>query len=311
MVIDFKEIPKANSGDGLQDTFELFSRDFFEDIGFEIVQHPDRGADGKKDLIISETRNGIAGKTTVKWLVSCKHYAHSGRSVSDTDEPDILDRVAAHKCNGFIGIYSTLAATSLSGKLTGFSDRIEYQIFDRERIEKKLLSNPKGIKLARRYFQNSIDKYIAEHPKPASIFKEKLEIKCDNCGKDLLTTRNGIFVILQDNGNYALSNSRRIYSKEKDVYFSCKGNCDTILENRFRKLGLKRGGWEDIDDLMIPTLFLRNIVAYMNQLTDQEVAIEAHEKMKQLYIGVFPHIARNLTEKEKERVESLVEIGLW
>jgi hypothetical protein len=312
MVIDFTEIPKANSGDGLQDTFELFSRDFLEDLGFEILQHPDRGADGKKDLIVAETRNGVAGKTTIKWLVSCKHYAHSGKSVNDTDEPDIIDRCAAHKCNGFIGVYSTLAATSLSGKLTGYSDKIEHQIFDRERIEKKLLGNQQGIKLARRYFPKSIEKFITENPKPASIFKEKPEIKCDNCGKDLLTTKNGIFVVLQESGdNYKTTKSGYKYKEEKDVYFSCKGYCDTTLENKYRKQGLWSGGWEDIDDLMIPTLFLKNIMAYMNQLTEQEISKEAHEKMKQLYIRVFPHIARDLTESEKERVKSLAEFGIW
>jgi hypothetical protein len=56
MLLDFKEIPKANEGSGLQDTFELFGRDFLEDIGYQIIQEPDRGADGRKDLIVGETR---------------------------------------------------------------------------------------------------------------------------------------------------------------------------------------------------------------------------------------------------------------
>jgi len=72
MILDFKEIPQANKGDGRQDTFELFSRDFFEILGYEIIQHPDRGADGKKDLIICESRVGISGVSQIKWLVSCK-----------------------------------------------------------------------------------------------------------------------------------------------------------------------------------------------------------------------------------------------
>ena len=47
MILDFKEIPEANRGTGLQDTFELFARDFLAFMGFRIVQDPDRGADGK------------------------------------------------------------------------------------------------------------------------------------------------------------------------------------------------------------------------------------------------------------------------
>lgn len=46
MIIDFKEIPQANKGGGNQDSFELFAQDFFEYLGYEIVEQPFRGADG-------------------------------------------------------------------------------------------------------------------------------------------------------------------------------------------------------------------------------------------------------------------------
>lgn len=311
MVLDFKEIPQANLGSGLQDTFELFARDFLEDVGFQIIQHPDRGADGKKDLIVGEVRNGVGGKTQLRWLVSCKHNAHSGKSVSDTDEPDIIDRVAAHKCQGFIGFYSTIPATSLNGKLHGYSDKIEHMVYDREQIEKELLRHPQGIKLARRYFPISTEKYITQNPKPVQIFNETPVIECDYCGKDLLTTKGGIFVVLSDDKEEKTSKSGYKYYEEKDVYFSCKGECDMRLEAKYRKQGLWNSGWEDIDDLMIPTLFLKNIMAYMNQLVDKEISKEAHEKMKQLYIRVFPHIIRELTDEEKRRVKMLTEFGVW
>ena len=45
-VLDFKEIPKAHKVSGLQDTFELFARDFLSFIGYKILTDPDRGADG-------------------------------------------------------------------------------------------------------------------------------------------------------------------------------------------------------------------------------------------------------------------------
>ncbi len=141
MILDFKEIPIANSGSGEQDTFELFARDFLQAIGYKIIQHPDRGADGKKDLIVQESRIGLSGSTNVKWLVSCKHYAHTGKSVSDTDEPNILDRVATHQCDGFLGFYSTLPATSLGRILDSLKSRIETQHFDKEQIESKLLES--------------------------------------------------------------------------------------------------------------------------------------------------------------------------
>ncbi|MEG7414448.1 hypothetical protein V6E00_06255 [Serratia marcescens] len=50
-VLDFKEIPEAHKATGLQDTFELFSRDFLGFLGYKIISDPDRGADGGADII--------------------------------------------------------------------------------------------------------------------------------------------------------------------------------------------------------------------------------------------------------------------
>jgi len=140
MSIDFKEIPAANTGNGDQDTFELFARDFFEVMGFEILEHPSRGADGKKDLIVSERRHGKVGTNVIKWLVSVKHYAHSGRGVPDKEEINILERVRQHKCDGFLGFYSTLPTSSLSNLLNGLKEgdknSIEVAVYDNKRIER-------------------------------------------------------------------------------------------------------------------------------------------------------------------------------
>ena len=112
--LDFKEIPQANLASGEQDTFELFARDFLDLYGFEVLSGPDRGSDLGRDLIVLERRTGVGGETQVRWLVSCKHKAHSGQSVGLSDEQDISDRLRAHGCNGFIGFYSTLPAASLT-----------------------------------------------------------------------------------------------------------------------------------------------------------------------------------------------------
>lgn len=58
MLLDFKEIPQANTGSGLQDTFELFTRDFLQYLGYRILENPNRGADGKKDMIVEEVFKG-------------------------------------------------------------------------------------------------------------------------------------------------------------------------------------------------------------------------------------------------------------
>lgn len=159
MIIDFKEIAVANKGGQYQDLFEQFACDFLESVGYKIIRRPDRGPDGKKDLIISESRVGINGETTINWLVSCKHNAHSNKSVNDTDEQDIYDRVLKHNCQGFLGFYSTITASSLSDKLNSLGDRIEYAVYDASRIERDLLLSNHKYRLLASYFPNSLENY--------------------------------------------------------------------------------------------------------------------------------------------------------
>lgn len=162
-VLDFKEIPKAHEGSGLQDTFELFARDFLDFFGYEVVESPSRGADGGKDLIVIEKRIGIGGITIIRWLVSCKHKAHSGTSVSVDDELNIRDRLETHTCTGFVGFYSTLPSSGLVDKLNSLKSS-EVQIFDREKIESFLLNNRDGLILLYRYFPISTKKWLENRP---------------------------------------------------------------------------------------------------------------------------------------------------
>jgi len=247
MILDFKEIPKADKGTGLQDTFELFTRDFLSFLGYRIVQDPDRGADGKKDLIVDEIITGITSEYTIRWLVSCKHFAHSGNSVKDSDEINISDRLKQHHCDGFMGVYSTLAATSLSGLLQG---QEKFVIFDHEKIESYLLNSLEGHKIACRYFPISFKKFQIENPTPAKIFGEESKISCDCCGRNLLLEgEHGNYVLLkEDYGDMGYS------KKYKDMYFACCGKCDKKLKNDYQKKGLYDSGWESIDDLCNPTI---------------------------------------------------------
>lgn len=163
--LDFREIPQANVASGDQDSFELLAREVLELVGFRAVSGPDRGADLGRDLIVLEARRGVAGETVIRWLVSCKHKAHSGQSVTLGDEQDIVDRVQVHSCDGFIGFYSTLPAASLMQKLDGIKKKhstFDFRVFDREKIEQVLLSTGPGQGIARRYFPNSYSKWSKE-----------------------------------------------------------------------------------------------------------------------------------------------------
>lgn len=107
--------------------WEFFACDFLGSQGFEIVSPPARGADGGKDVIVSYQ------ETT--YIVSCKHFIHSGRSVTPQDEQSIRDRIDEHGVDGFIGFYSTLVSQGLQNKLDGLKRHsIPYAIFDKDRI---------------------------------------------------------------------------------------------------------------------------------------------------------------------------------
>lgn len=175
-MIDFSEIEPSDSGRGLSDRFELFARDFLEIQGFKIVQNPGRGSDRQKDLIVSEERTGVGGRNTIKWLVSCKNFSGSKRSVTLSDENDIYDRVLRHSCGGFLGFYSTIPSSGLNDKLYELAPKIEVSVFDRSLIERHLIK-PQFSQLLIQYFPKSAAKHrsLLEHnskPKQMSRLKK-------------------------------------------------------------------------------------------------------------------------------------------
>jgi hypothetical protein len=309
MILDFKEIPQANSGGGDQDTFELFTRDFLEVLGYEVLQHPDRGADGKKDLIVQENRYGISGITKIKWLVSCKHYAHSGKSINDADEPNILDRVNVHECDGFLGFYSTIPATSLGTNLNSLKRKIHIEYFDNKRIEKILLESSTGIKLASRYFPLSFENYKTENPKPAKLFSKESVIECEYCNKNLLENKEGIFVIMR---KFSSSSENPKPNHYEQAYFSCKGKCDAILKNHYMQSEIMYDSWADISDYLSPLTYIKKQMAWMNAIHIERETLgeEAYNKLKKLFLSSYPYISREQTSEEKEKVNFYLENGL-
>lgn len=301
MILDFKEIPEANGKDGLQDTFELFARDFLKYLGYEIITDPNRGADGKVDLIVEEKYKGIDSEMTFRWLVSCKHYAHTGKSVSDSDEVNIRERLLQHNCDGFMGFYSTLCSSSLGNLINSMHSQNGKKFamaYDHEKIECYLLRNQEGQKLASRFFPQSYQRYTIEHPTPAEIFESQDSIRCECCGKSLMENQfGGICCFL------------RIGKDEKCIdyiYFSCKGECDRKLGYLYRKQhGFLENGWEEISDFCVPQLWISRLSSFHYDMKNHRYSEEAIDKMNMLFEKSFPWIARHLTTKEKEQYKDL------
>ncbi|MES2656601.1 MAG: restriction endonuclease [Bacteroidota bacterium] len=221
MIIDFKEIAKANRGGGQQDTFEQFARDFFLALGYKIDTHPGRGADGGKDLIVSEKRSGISNNETLfRWLVSCKHYAHSNRAVSINDEIDIKGRVDQHNCNGFLGFYSTIPSSPLNEKLDSLMGN-NYDILDSRKIEKELLvHSPKRQQLIIQYFPDSYTKY--KHLIESSVDDSK-QNKINNFSEEDILRITKTAIVLID------------IEKIKEEYYSTNDDWNESVLNKLNK----------------------------------------------------------------------------
>lgn len=298
MILDFKEIPEARGGSGLQDTFELFAREFLMYKGYNIIENPDRGADGKRDLIVEEVKRGISSDIKVKWLVSCKHYAHSGNAVKDSDEIDITDRLIRHGCDGFMGIYSTIPASSLAGKVNSMGNKAF--VYERESLERELLADSEGIKLVLRFFPESYKRFILANPERADIINVKDPIRCERCGK-LLVARNVL-------GNYITLFKGSVdevdYDRVDKIAFCCK-ECDEYVTAKYDRLGYYNTGWDDISDLLLPTTWLAKNMAFMNSARKgNSMSEEAFNEVKRMLIESYPYVARQLTAKEQELISS-------
>lgn len=297
-MIDFKEI--AIDGE----VWELFTRDFLQANGFFIESTVDRGPDGKKDLIVSELLEGNLGNYKFRWLVSCKHFATSNRSVREEDEPNILERVKGFDCEGFIGFYSTVPSAALNTRLVQLRDNRQlkdYRIFDYKLIENYLIRIGFS-QLLMRYFPLSYKSIKPLH----LILSEYQPLNCAHCHKDILQmmytkTYGGIVASVIDRDSNP--NVRIV----KDFYCACKGECDWHMQNFYREQGYSTQ-WEDLGDLAIPTMFIRYILTTMNQINSDGWQYDnlAFNKEKEFIISLSQKVLREATEEEKFRAVSLL-----
>ncbi len=138
--------------------FERFARDFLRVKNFRIEEGPGEGPDAGKDIIVSERLQDILGNgVDYRWLVSCKYRATGAINVSQ--EQAIIDRLQHHKCNGFIGFYSTWPSSGLLSRLEGLKQTtvspihmFEFSIIDGDQIMQYMLADkPAYIEIAQNY----------------------------------------------------------------------------------------------------------------------------------------------------------------
>ncbi|MBI5016840.1 MAG: restriction endonuclease [Deltaproteobacteria bacterium] len=290
------------------DDWELFARDFLSELGFTIESPPDRGPDQGKDLLALESVVGKLHSYTFRWLVSCKHFAQSGKAVNESkDEPNILERMRAFRADGFLGFYSTLPSSGLNTRLCALrsgGDIRDYQIFDHRLIEEHLLRLGFS-RILCRYFPKSSKTIRPLH----KLISEYLPIACDVCGKDLLEAlyrENYKGLVAQVH----IPDEQPGIERVEEIYFACKGKCDKQLQKLYWQKYKTSCGWKDLSDLAMPTEFLRWIMATLNRLRSGEYRYtdSAFDKEKHLILALSQKVFREMTERERERVALLVSL---
>jgi len=299
-IIDFKEIPIANTGKGDQDTFELFARDFFHALGFEIEENPSRGADGGKDLVVLETLAGKIKSTKRRWIVSCKHFAHSKKAVGDKDEIDVLGRVRKSKAHGFIAFYSRIPSSGLMQTLKSHQDEIFVDVWDNEKIENALITEESLQSVFQRYFLKSYKQWKDQDKTPKRVFHAYSPLECCVCKKDLLPERSGVVAL-------AIKYDKRGRAHINDVYWACQGGHDRIMESKIYNETKLLTSWESIRDLSIPLVYVRWFIATFNNLRGgrQIFSDDAFEKFKEFTLCMSQIVVKETTPEQWERIQTL------
>lgn len=269
-------------------------------MDIDIEEGPDRGPDSGRDLVIAEKRMGLLGSGQHRWLVSCKHFAHSKKSVSIRDEPDILGRVRRFRADGFIGFYSTLPSAELNRTLKSYRSETNVIVYDSALIERMLISNPALKQVFERFFPHSFKEY--RKAVPSTISDTRTGLYCNACGKDLLEDRDGIVAFAE-----SLTDDNKIHTV--DMYWACRGQCDRALELAFEKRGLMTS-WEDISDLSIPLVFMKWVITAMNGVRADTYTFTdvAYEKFKEFTFAIAQLVVRETSDEERERIQSLRDI---
>ena len=303
-MIDFTEI-----SDG--DVWEEFCRDYLVALGLVVDIPPGVGPDGGRDLLVKEQLKGTLATKSFTWLVSCKHYASSGRSVGIADEQNIRDRLEQHGAEGFIGFYSTTPSSALITRLKELRDqkRIQsFDIFSAQKIEAGF--HDIGLSgVLQQYLPNTHTALRPIHP----LLGTYQPLRCDVCDADLLKGSVDGSAI----GNVVFARKKIEFgadcSRTESVHFVCKGECDKQLEEKLWRRGYVTG-WEDISDYCNPIVFLRRLTGYTNQMrnTPDSFVEEAHDRYMQFFLAVSQRTLRQTNEDDREVFSNAVlldEIG--
>ena len=133
--VNFKDLPNGTK-------FEQLIRELIHREGYDDITWTGQGPDGGRDLLFSENLVGSLSQCNRRWVVSCKHNAHSGKSVGISDIDGIIDSCKSVKAGGFILACSTHPSAAVVTRLKEIQENNEIitKIWDGVHLTNKLIS---------------------------------------------------------------------------------------------------------------------------------------------------------------------------
>ena len=102
--------------------FELLCEDLLKALGFESEKESARGPDGGSDLIVSRgftDEMGFAERH--RYLVECKHFAKSKKSVREADIGNYVARMSRHGCTRYLLVTSSVPSETVRAQLAAIA----------------------------------------------------------------------------------------------------------------------------------------------------------------------------------------------
>lgn len=139
--------------------FEQLIRDILITLGYP-VRWSGVGPDDGKDLIVSEPGGELFGQKSRQWLISCKNFAESKKSVNYadlTESGDIAGLVDTHGVDGFLVACTTQVSAGCTRQLEALetNKRIPITVWDSATLL-RLAANPRVYALLQEYLPSVV-----------------------------------------------------------------------------------------------------------------------------------------------------------
>ncbi len=163
-MLDFKELDKDGND------FELLIRELLYNKGLE-VYWSGKGPDGGKDLLCIEKYHSCFKEFTRRWLVQCKHNAHSGKAVGISELGGIENSCGLYNADGYLLVCSTFPSATVVQTLEGIESnkKITTAFWDCRTLERQLLV-PENWSIVNMFFPTSSKQFGWQISKIDSCF---------------------------------------------------------------------------------------------------------------------------------------------